>query len=67
MKPSPLICVPGQRLCLIDKQHVSGQGTYERGGYIYATLAGVVDVVEKNGIQVKLFLVMKLMMILVEI
>lgn len=53
MKPDPLICVPGQRLCLLDKQHAAGQGTYERGGYIYATLAGVVDVVDKNGVQVQ--------------
>lgn len=53
MKPDSLICVPGQRLCLLDKEHVAGQGTYERAGYIYATLAGVVDVVEKNGVQVK--------------
>lgn len=53
MKPDALICVPGQRLCLLDKQHVAGQGTYEREGYIYATLAGVIDVVDRNGVQVK--------------
>lgn len=48
---APLICVPGQRLCLLDKTHMSGQGTYERGGYIYSTLAGVVEVIEKDGVQ----------------
>lgn len=52
MKPNSLICVPGQRLCLLDKQHVAGQGTYDRGGYIYSMLAGIVDVVDKNGVQV---------------
>lgn len=48
----PLICVPGQRLCVLDQTHVSGQGTYERGGYIYSQLAGVVDIVENDGVQV---------------
>ncbi|EFA05246.1 exosome complex component CSL4 [Tribolium castaneum] len=49
---SPLVCLPGQRLCLSDPSHVSGQGTYERGGYIYATLAGVVDIVPKDNVQI---------------
>lgn len=35
------ICIPGMRLSLSNKDHVSGPGTYELGGYIYATLAGV--------------------------
>ncbi|KAF2905754.1 hypothetical protein ILUMI_00431 [Ignelater luminosus] len=52
MKEQALICVPGQRLCLSDKTHVTGHGTYERQGYIYSTLAGVVDVVDKDGIKV---------------
>ncbi|XP_067007503.1 exosome complex component CSL4 [Anabrus simplex] len=34
----------GQRLCLADKQTISGTGTYERGGYIYSTLAGIVNI-----------------------
>ncbi|KAK5645489.1 hypothetical protein RI129_006789 [Pyrocoelia pectoralis] len=48
----PLICVPGQRLCILDKIHESGQGTYERQGYIYSSLAGIVDVVDKEGVKV---------------
>lgn len=52
MKTDTLVCVPGQRLCLLDKTHMSGQGTYERGGYIYSSLAGIVDVVDKDGVQV---------------
>lgn len=50
MNEKSLICVPGQRLCLSDKTHVTGHGTYERQGYIYSTLAGVVDVVDKDGV-----------------
>lgn len=38
----------GQRLCLADKEHISGCGTYERNGYIYSTLAGVVEVVKEE-------------------
>ncbi|KAL3271460.1 hypothetical protein HHI36_021946 [Cryptolaemus montrouzieri] len=47
-----LVCYPGQRLSLCDKVYNSGQGTYERQGYIYSNLAGLVDVVEKDGIKI---------------
>lgn len=47
-----MICLPGQRLSLCDKTHVAGQGTYERQGYIYSMLAGCVDVVAKDGVQI---------------
>lgn len=47
-----MICLPGQRLCLSDKVYTSGQGTYERQGYIYSQLAGYVDLVEKDGVKV---------------
>jgi hypothetical protein len=40
--------IVGQRLCLADKEHISGCGTYERNGYIYSTLAGVVNVVKEE-------------------
>lgn len=49
---NPPICLPGQRLCLSDESHVSGQGTYERQGYIYSTLAGVVDVIKKDNVDI---------------
>ncbi|XP_018335674.1 exosome complex component CSL4 [Agrilus planipennis] len=52
MPENLLVCVPGQRLCLSDKSHIAGQGTYERGGYIYSTLAGLVDVVDNEGVKV---------------
>ncbi|XP_004535019.1 exosome complex component CSL4 [Ceratitis capitata] len=43
-----ILCLPGQRICLSEETTVTGQGTYERGGYIYATLAGTVQVKEKD-------------------
>lgn len=50
VKHSNLICLPGQRLCLSDENTVAGQGTYERMGYIYATLAGTVNIKEKDNV-----------------
>ncbi|XP_044751039.1 exosome complex component CSL4 [Coccinella septempunctata] len=50
--PELKICLPGQRLCVKDETHHSGNGTYERQGYIYSNVAGVVDVVQKNNIKV---------------
>lgn len=46
-----LICVPGQRLCLSDENTVSGEGTYERQGYIYSLLAGVVNISQKDKVS----------------
>ncbi|KAF4532012.1 hypothetical protein B566_EDAN014737 [Ephemera danica] len=45
---SPLICVPGQILAVSDSEHVSGRGTYDRLGYIYASIAGIVNVVSRS-------------------
>lgn len=50
-KKSDLICVPGQRLCLSDENTVSGEGTYERHGYIYSLLAGVVNISPKDKVS----------------
>ncbi|XP_060532705.1 exosome complex component CSL4 [Cylas formicarius] len=52
MKNEPLICLPGQRLSICDETYTAGRGTYERQGYIYSTLAGTVDIVDKDGIKV---------------
>lgn len=41
----PVICVPGQRLCVSDKVNIAGSGTYEQQGYIYSKLAGIVKLV----------------------
>ncbi|KAK7869364.1 hypothetical protein R5R35_000673 [Gryllus longicercus] len=45
---SEMICIPGQRLCLADKEHIPGCGTYERHGYIYSSLAGIVNVTKND-------------------
>lgn len=50
-KTDELICVPGQRLCLSDESTVSGEGTFERQGYIYSLLAGVVRISEKDKVK----------------
>ncbi|KAL1502770.1 hypothetical protein ABEB36_007868 [Hypothenemus hampei] len=52
MKEEPLICLPGQRLSIADQVYTSGQGTYQRQGYIYSMLAGVVDIIERNGLKI---------------
>ncbi|KAF7987313.1 hypothetical protein HCN44_003075 [Aphidius gifuensis] len=41
----PIVCVPGQRLCLSNKLNLPGPGTYELHGYIYSKLAGIVETV----------------------
>ncbi|GLH12922.1 uncharacterized protein GBIM_17574 [Gryllus bimaculatus] len=45
---SEMICIPGQRLCLADKEHIPGCGTYEKHGYIYSSLAGIVNVTKND-------------------
>ncbi|XP_026323070.1 exosome complex component CSL4 [Hyposmocoma kahamanoa] len=40
------ICIPGMRLSESNKDFVSGPGTYELKGYIYASLAGVLKMEE---------------------
>ncbi|KAK9876402.1 hypothetical protein WA026_012713 [Henosepilachna vigintioctopunctata] len=52
MEKQNLICLPGQRLSLCDKTHTSGKGTYDRRGYIYSNISGIVDVVIKDGIKI---------------
>lgn len=42
------ICIPGMRLSPSDNEHISGPGTYELKGYIYASLAGVLKIVEDD-------------------
>lgn len=50
----PLLCLPGQRLCLSDESTIAGQGTYERQGYIYATVMGSVSIREKDNVSFRL-------------
>lgn len=40
-KSDHLICIPGQRICPVTENTISGEGTYERGGYVYSNISGV--------------------------
>lgn len=46
---APMICLPGQRLCIRDNKHIPGHGTYERQDYIYSQLAGTVELIDREG------------------
>ncbi|CAG2224562.1 GALC [Mytilus edulis] len=37
---APRICVPGQRICHIENGTTAGNGTYQRNGFIYSSIAG---------------------------
>lgn len=43
-------------MCLLDNEHVSGNGTYEHQGYIHSSLAGIVKISEKTENAVKVIL-----------
>lgn len=38
-----IVCFPGDRLCASNENTIAGVGTYERSGYVYASLAGTVN------------------------
>ncbi|KXJ80583.1 hypothetical protein RP20_CCG024456 [Aedes albopictus] len=42
------ICVPGQRLCAVSEYTVGGEGTYEKLGYLHASLSGVVKIRKRH-------------------
>lgn len=42
------ICVPGQRLCAVTEYTVGGEGTYEKLGYLHASLSGVVRIRKRH-------------------
>lgn len=46
------ICIPGMRLSLLNKEFISGPGTYELKGYIYAALAGILKMEEDEKTKV---------------
>lgn len=37
-----IACLPGDRLCASSENTIAGVGTYERAGYIYSSLAGII-------------------------
>lgn len=52
MKDIGKICIPGMRLSPSDKEHISGPGTYELKGYIYASLAGILKMEQDESTKV---------------
>ncbi|VVD00687.1 unnamed protein product [Leptidea sinapis] len=46
------ICVPGMKLCELNEKNVSGPGTYDLGGTIFASLAGVLKLEKDESTQV---------------
>ncbi|XP_058467156.1 exosome complex component CSL4 [Malaya genurostris] len=42
------LCFPGQRLCAITENTVGGEGTYEKFGYLHASLSGVVRIRKRH-------------------
>lgn len=46
-----IICFPGDRICASDESTIGGEGTYERGKYIHASLAGLVEKSSENNVS----------------
>lgn len=46
-----IICFPGDRICASDESTIGGEGTYERGKYIHASLAGIVEKSNENNVS----------------
>lgn len=51
--PEELICIPGQRICPLTEETISGEGTYERADYIYSNLAGVLKFRKSEKVFIK--------------
>lgn len=47
----PIICLPGDRLCASNENTIAGVGTYERAGYIYSSLAGILETKTENKVS----------------
>lgn len=37
-----LICIPGQRIMKLEENVITGDGTYERGGFVYSNISGLI-------------------------
>lgn len=44
-------CFPGQRICASNENTIAGAGTYERLGYIHASLAGIVETKKNENVS----------------
>ncbi|CAO1391062.1 unnamed protein product [Diamesa serratosioi] len=48
------VCFPGQRICAVTENTIGSVGTYERQGYFYSSLAGIVETkTEEKNIIIK--------------
>lgn len=47
-----VICLPGDRLCASSENTIAGVGTYERAGYIYSSLAGILETKTEDKVSV---------------
>lgn len=47
----PVVCFPGDRLYASNENTIAGVGTYERSGYIYASLAGIVETKSEDKVR----------------
>lgn len=50
------ICFPGQRLCAMTEYTVGGEGTYEKLGYLHASLSGVVRIRKHHKVVLTFFM-----------
>lgn len=50
-----VVCFPGQRICAANDSTIAGLGTYERLGYIFASLAGIVETTTQDKVKISCF------------
>jgi exosome complex RNA-binding protein Csl4 len=46
-----IVAFPGQRICVTNENTIAGAGTYERLGYIYSSLAGIVETKDEEKVR----------------
>lgn len=49
---SQIIAFPGQKVCASNEHTIAGTGTYERFGYIYSSLAGIVERKKEENVRI---------------
>lgn len=56
MDSNGLVCFPGERICAVNENTLSGEGTYERLGYIHSSLAGRLDVKHEDKVRFNFYI-----------
>lgn len=46
------VCFPGQRICAVTENTIGSVGTYERQGYFYSSLAGIVETKTEDKVSI---------------